>query len=595
MVYLVEESDQVIEGKSAIVESKSFSSIPSSDTEQELSDIFSDTMNIKTPERVIAVKDSKPLARRSVLYLGAAIPAAAASGIDSIQEPLSKRYPINDEEHVCGIEAWLSIDENGLQIQFRDDPSMMLYYPLRSLVYCASVRYVKHSKSNGRSSNGYRFVSLEDPETDLIQNARNPPIFAVTLQRTRHLPVNECHCFVTKTKNAALELVEACFDAYQSTDSDQDLSKTPLYFKIGADGATMKETDRGIYIAPASDRERLFNYQCSREADGFFYKTDKVLIKCWELSEHHGSADRQTLSEHSSSSRSSHYSHQRDNKTTVPEKQQAVLQSPSSGHSNEQLATKHADPYTPIANSSRVQRIKDPSSGRDVYVRWMNNMPSIPEQLTQTSSFETVANSRSNNAIQKQLSSEIVRLALTRTPPKPSIAYENKPSIEPPKHDKKKSSKKNHRKHKHQNPPPNDEHSKRKSSTKKSKQHRSRYDETYYPSPTSNLQQKYPTPSVPLPQQDYSKASYPQQYYSNSSYIQPEYKQPIYPQPSFSSASFPVKPSYTPQIFSYPIDPSTSFSGKPLPQTASYVYHTLQPYLNSSNSNSTTPYWFYTM
>ena len=61
MVYLVEESDQAIEGKSAIVESKSFSSIPSRDTEQELSDIFSDTMNTKTPERVILVKNSKPL------------------------------------------------------------------------------------------------------------------------------------------------------------------------------------------------------------------------------------------------------------------------------------------------------------------------------------------------------------------------------------------------------------------------------------------------------------------------------------------------------------------------------------------------------
>lgn len=62
MVYLVEESDQVIiEGKSTIAASKSFSSIASSDTEHGISDIFSDTMNIKTPERVIVMKDSKPL------------------------------------------------------------------------------------------------------------------------------------------------------------------------------------------------------------------------------------------------------------------------------------------------------------------------------------------------------------------------------------------------------------------------------------------------------------------------------------------------------------------------------------------------------
>lgn len=357
----------------------------------------------------------------------------------------------------------------------------------------------------------------------------------------------------------------------------------------------MKETDRGIYIAPASDKERLFNYQCSRESGGFFYKTDKVSVKCWELSEHHSSTDRHTLSEHSSSSRSSHHSRRHNNRKKVSDNQRAVPQSQSPGHSNEQSATKYADPYTPNTNSPRVQHIKDPDSGRDAYVRWINNMPSIPEQLTQTSSFETVINSRSDNAIQAQLSSEIVRLALVKTPPKPSITYENKPSIEPPKHDHKKSSNKKHRKHKHQNPPSNDDRSKRKGSTKKTKQHRSRYDETYYPSPTSNMQQHHPTPYVSLPQQDYSKASYPPQYYSNSSYVQPDYKQQIYPQPSFSSASFPVKPPYTPQIFSYPINPSASFSTKPLPQTGSYVYHTLQPYSHSSNPNSTTPYWFYAM
>jgi hypothetical protein len=54
----------------------------------------------------------------------------------------------------------------------------------------------------------------------------------VIFHRTRHLPMDECHCFVAKTKQVALTLVQACCSAYQATDSEQDCSKVPLYFKV---------------------------------------------------------------------------------------------------------------------------------------------------------------------------------------------------------------------------------------------------------------------------------------------------------------------------------------------------------------------------
>ena len=41
-------------------------------------------------------------ARYSVLYLGAAIPSQDQRGIESIQEPLSKRYPVDGKETVHG-------------------------------------------------------------------------------------------------------------------------------------------------------------------------------------------------------------------------------------------------------------------------------------------------------------------------------------------------------------------------------------------------------------------------------------------------------------------------------------------------------------
>ncbi len=54
----------------------------------------------------------------------------------------------------------------------------------------------------------------------------------MTFRRTRHSPIDECHCFVAKTKYTALHLVEACYKAYHATDSQQDCSKVPLYFKV---------------------------------------------------------------------------------------------------------------------------------------------------------------------------------------------------------------------------------------------------------------------------------------------------------------------------------------------------------------------------
>ncbi len=165
--------------------------------------------------------------------MGTAVPSVDQRGIDSVQEPISKRYPIGESgSTVRGIEAWLSIDQNGLQIQFVSDPSVMLYYPIRSLVYCASVRFATRTVAEEPFPNGWRFVPLDNPDADLDENMQNPPLFTVVFHRTRELPMDECHCFVTKTKQVALALVVACSDAYQGTDPGQDCSKVPLYFKV---------------------------------------------------------------------------------------------------------------------------------------------------------------------------------------------------------------------------------------------------------------------------------------------------------------------------------------------------------------------------
>jgi hypothetical protein len=134
--------------------------------------------------------------------------------------------------YFTGTEVWLSVNSNDLQIQFAHDPSVILYYPIHSLVYCVAVRYATRTEKGDKFPNDWRFVRLDSPEAILMENLPNPPLFTVVLRRTRALPINECHCFIAKSKRIALALVQACFDAYQATDTQQDCSKVPLYFKV---------------------------------------------------------------------------------------------------------------------------------------------------------------------------------------------------------------------------------------------------------------------------------------------------------------------------------------------------------------------------
>ncbi|CAF3300738.1 unnamed protein product [Rotaria socialis] len=378
--------------------------------------------------RPIVIDGSQPLAKCSVLYLGTAISSPGQRGIDAIQEPLSRRYPVDGKEVVRGIEAWLSIYDNGLQLQFARDPSVVLFYPIRSLVYCASIRFATRTQTGAEFPNGWRFVPLDSPAAARVENTRNPPLFAVTFRRTRHLPVDECHSFVTKTRQAALALVQACFSAYQATTSQQDCSKVPLYFKVDDYGSKNQEIDNEIRIVPAPDRERTLDYQTNKEGAGFYYKTDRVPIDTWQLWEHHKhDVDRSTKKSYHSTSRSlsCSSSHSRGSSSLAScsssssscsscqhnrrsrrrhrrrrrlasiasisaaqqQQQQQQFFPPSESQtvsintvpssmttaSAQQTAQSSVDPYAPAPNLIRVERIKDVNTGQDVFIRWVSD------------------------------------------------------------------------------------------------------------------------------------------------------------------------------------------------------------------------------
>ena len=51
------------------------------------------------PERQII----EPIVQCGVLYLGTALPSSGRHGLDSIQEPFSRRYPVDGTNTVHGI------------------------------------------------------------------------------------------------------------------------------------------------------------------------------------------------------------------------------------------------------------------------------------------------------------------------------------------------------------------------------------------------------------------------------------------------------------------------------------------------------------
>lgn len=94
------------------------------------------------------------------------------------------------------------------------------------------MRFADRVDSGEKSSERKRFIPLDSPEAIRAENAQNPPVFAAVFHRNRQQPADECHCFIAKTKQIAIALVQACSNAYRQTDPEQDCSKVPLFFEV---------------------------------------------------------------------------------------------------------------------------------------------------------------------------------------------------------------------------------------------------------------------------------------------------------------------------------------------------------------------------
>lgn len=130
-----------------------------------------------------------------------------------------------------GVDGVLSVFENGVQLTFTRQSEAAVFFPISSLVYCASLRFtvIKNDRTKPKGSIYWRFLPLDTSSTD---ENKHPPLFCAVFQRTHILPGDECHCFITKTAESALALVRTISRIYKSMQSDFKSLKNPIFYQV---------------------------------------------------------------------------------------------------------------------------------------------------------------------------------------------------------------------------------------------------------------------------------------------------------------------------------------------------------------------------
>jgi hypothetical protein len=246
----------------------------------------------------------EPLSRFKALYLGTSIYKQNSKKSDELnlnlnilQGAIAERYPINGDNYVKGIQTLLKIYPNGIQFEHSSnvDPnstSCLMYYPIKSLIYCGAIRYVDHFSSNDliNSSNKTQFLAIDSETAQMSENIRYPPLFVAFLKsidsKTRQKSI-ECHLFVLGAAKTAMRIVECCTQAFTQSKVDID----DFFKKYHACPIVCLKTSNPSAI----DVKKEFNYKIY-DSNGFFYGTENSPIDIWELFDKAGVSKSNTVS-----------------------------------------------------------------------------------------------------------------------------------------------------------------------------------------------------------------------------------------------------------------------------------------------------------
>jgi hypothetical protein len=132
---------------------------------------------------------------------------------------------------IKGIDAVLSVYDNGVQLAFTRQPHAVIFFPISSLIYCASLRFsiVENDQTKPTSIIDWRFMPLDRLT---INENKHPPLFCAAIRRTQIMPGDECHCFITKSPDAAIALVQTISQVYATLQPGTKCFKSPIFYQV---------------------------------------------------------------------------------------------------------------------------------------------------------------------------------------------------------------------------------------------------------------------------------------------------------------------------------------------------------------------------
>jgi hypothetical protein len=128
-----------------------------------------------------------------------------------------------------GIDAILSVYDNGIQLTFTRQPHVVIFFPIASLIYCSGVRFSTIADEQ-TSHIDWRFMPIDDMMQTI--ESKHPPLFCAVIHRTQIMSGNECHCFITKSTDAALALVRSITEIYANVRHNQICSRSPIFYQV---------------------------------------------------------------------------------------------------------------------------------------------------------------------------------------------------------------------------------------------------------------------------------------------------------------------------------------------------------------------------
>jgi hypothetical protein len=308
--------------------------------------------------------------------------------------------------------------------------SALLYYPIKSLVYCGALRFISDHGDidfdddlNSDNLSRMKFMPIDNEIAERPQNLKNPPLFVVFLKAIDAISMNsviECHVFVLGAAKTAMKLVECCQKAFNCSkvtvnDFNKKYGNCPVIYSMsssyGANSTASINTSAGRISVKIPDTNSRMS--------GFFYGTEDTPIEIWLLFDASDSRSLTSSSqiigngrESGNNSKSSMVSNDRNRRTISRESvknEQLYSEKRRTPHSTriDEDDIRQQNPYERNENLLKVEKRLDPVTGENIYVRYLlqdeaNNNQTSSSKLSNNyrrSSSNNIVNSISNNRI----------------------------------------------------------------------------------------------------------------------------------------------------------------------------------------------------